>query len=552
MTEYRLLRWLDNPQDKHGIKFARQGDEWEFFSYARLSEYARDYAGQLCAAGLCPGDVVALVYGNSPAFVAAFFGCLMAGGTPAPIAPPGRFHDGPGYLDHVSRLLRLARPRLVSTTARWAPMLSPAAERAGSRIVVPEPGGGGRGPATAAAPAELGLLQFSSGSTGPARAVQVPLAELEVNLDFIECWMGGTAADASASWLPLHHDMGLIGCLLLPVSRGCNVWLMEPEQFVRSPARWLRCFGEYGAAFSAMPNFGLAHVTRRVTAADLDGMRFHGWRALVVGAERVDATAVESFTRLLEPSGFSRRAVLPSYGLAEATLAVAGSRRDEGMLTISVDPATLAPGAQVKLAAEPADRVRIVSCGRPLPRVSVTIIDEEAGPLPEGSVGEITVAGPCVARGCLGPGEDEYQRFDGVVRTGDAGFLLDGQLYVLGRIGDTVKLRGRWLFAEHLEDVVRTVAPSHWRHVTLLGYVHGRETAVVVIEGDVADRAESVGTLVARHADGLRVIVVHARRGSILRTTSGKPRRRALWQRFAAGQLGTAVSWDSQRSPATS
>jgi acyl-CoA synthetase (AMP-forming)/AMP-acid ligase II len=547
MIDYQLLQWLEHPQINRGIRLAGHGDEWSFHSYARLAAQARYYSWQMRNAGLRPGDVSALVHGNSPDFIAAFFGCLMAGGTPAPLAPPARFQDRPSYVDHVSRLLRLARPRLVSTTTRWAGLLGPVAEQAGGRIVLPGAESGTPEPVKQAPPPpEIGLLQFTSGSTGPARAVQVPLSALDANLDIIEQWTEGTAEQATATWAPLHHDMGLIGCVLTPVSRGADIWLMDPEHFLRAPLRWLRCFGESGASFTAMPNFGLRHVVDRVKPEDLQGMDFRSWRALVVGAERVDSAAIEDFVRLLEPFGFTRHAVMPSYGLAEATLAVAGSRLDEAVTTIVVEPATLASGAQVKLAARRGDHINLVGCGRPFRGVGVTIVDESDRPLPAGSIGEIKVSGRCVARGCLGPGENEFRRFNGVVRTGDAGFVLDGQLYVLGRIGDTVKLKGRWLFAEHLDEVIRHLMPQHCRYATLLGPVHGRDTAIVLVEGDLSSQAMQVGTALARHTDGLRVVVFLVRRGSILRTTSGKPRRRPMWQRFAAGQMAGFVGWDSE------
>lgn len=561
----QLLQWLDNPDGERGIRFGREGDGWDYYSYEMMAVLARQCAWRLREAGVSRGDVVAIIYPNSPGFVAAFLGCLMLGGTPAPVAPPARFSSRPGYQEYLSRLLRTGSVRAVATRPEFAPLAAPAAEAIGARLIVapdaPDAPGAldGRAPQYGASPLppEIGLLQFSSGATGPQRGVRVPLAALEANIDVITWWVNGQRTqDAVASWLPLHHDMGLIGCLLAPLSRNADVWLLNPEQFVRSPMRWLRCFGQDRATFTAVPTFGLSHLVRLVRPEMLAGLDFSGWRALVVGAERVDAAAVGAFTRLLEPHGFSRTAVMPAYGLAEATLAVSGSRRGEEVTSLVIDPASLSPGKRVQVetgavagadaAADPARHVVLVGCGRPLPGVSVAIVDENGRELDEGYLGEIQVSGHSVAFGYVGEAGDG-QRLDGVVRSGDAGFVLGGEVFVVGRIGDSVKVRGQWLFAEDIDTVVRSAVPASFRHVALLGTLGGGDAIVVVVEGDISGRAADLGSLVANHASGLRVVLFEARRGSILRTTSGKPRRRLMWECFVTGRLDGMVRWDSAK-----
>jgi acyl-CoA synthetase (AMP-forming)/AMP-acid ligase II len=545
VNHYPLLRWLDYASEERGIRFARPGNEWEFISYKRLANSARRHASLMRAVGISPGDVVALLHRNSPEFVAAFFGCLMLGGTPAPLAIPSRFRGGPQFLENVQRSLQVGQVRAVSAAAEFAPSIAPAVSDCGADLVVCDLDDGAAEYEAELIPPEIGLLQFSSGSTGPPRGVRVPLTALEANIETIVSWTNGRAEkDAVATWAPLHHDMGLIGCLLAPVSRGVDVWLMEPEHFIRSPLRWLRCFGESGATVTAVPAFALGHVIRRVRPDMLRGLDFTGWQALVVGAERIDASTIGEFSDLLDPFGFSRSTLMPAYGLAEATLAVCGSRRDEQPRITTVAASSLIPGQPVRMAADERDQVALVGCGRPLPGVRISILGEDGQALPEGYVGEIEVTSPSVARGYAV--RASRHELNGVVRTADAGFLLEGEVFVLGRIGDSVKLQGRWIFAEDLGAVAASVAPRSARHVTLLGSLDGREIAVVLAEGGLAGQGAEVGLAVANHAAGLRVLVCAAPRGSALWTTSGKPKRRATWERLVTRQISAEVIWDSQ------
>jgi acyl-CoA synthetase (AMP-forming)/AMP-acid ligase II len=550
-ADCRLLRWLEFPAPQRGIWFAGPGDAWEFHSYEELAAYARRQAWRLHAAGVRRGAVVAMVHSNSPEFVATFFGCLLLGGTPAPVAPPARFQAGEPYREHLSRILRVAGASVVSTTARLAAVVAQAADGGTVIVIADEPGS--QGPEWSADPVvpPIGLLQLSSGTTGPSHGVRVPLPALEVNIATIQAWTdGGPLADAVASWAPLYHDMGLIGCLLAPLSYGADVWLMEPDQFVRTPARWLRCFAENGATLTAAPSFALQHVVNRVSPDMLRGMNFAGWRALVVGAERVDASAINAFTRFLEPFGFNGQAVMPAYGLAEATLTVTGSRRDEDVTEILVDPRSLIPGNVVGVAPLGGDGIRMVGCGKPFPGTSVVIVDDAGNALADQCLGEIELTGPSVAHSYVSEGGSAEHLLNGVVRTGDAGFFFNGELFVVGRIGDSIKVRGRWLFAEDVDGTLGTLGFQARHCVALLGPIDGAEVVAVIGDGFTPDSAEQVGTVVANYVAGVRVIIFNAPRRAILRTTSGKPRRRAMWQRLLTGELDAKPVWDSDSAMA--
>lgn len=564
-----VLAWLDDPSPERGLRFAGdRGDGWDFYSYRQLRDAVMAVAARLRAAGVGSGETVLLVCPTSPAFVAGFFGALVAGAVPSPAAPPGVFADRERYFEHLGRVARTIAARVVLTVPELAQRLAPFASTLGA-VLVTESATGSRNDAPAPT-AELGeppppddpdstedargidmsgsstaLIQFSSGSTGHPRGARVSLNALNANVAAIHQWLNYGPADSLASWLPLHHDMGLIGCLVAPMAAATDVWLMSPEQFIHSPARWLRCFGNAGVTTTATPSFGLAHVLRRTRPEQLSDLDFRGWRTLIVGAERVDLATVEGFLRLVIPRGFDRRAVLPAYGMAEATLAVTGSSHREEVRTATIDASSLRLGQPVTMVERTSDSAHtLVACGSPLTGMQVAVVNEADSPIDTGSLGELVVSGASLADGYAGPGTDEA--FGGVLRTGDAGFFHEGQLYVIGRLGDGVKQLGRWLFAEDIEQVAARASRRPHRTVALLGNLDGRDTAVVAIEGRPGDTVERVGRAVANHAPHARVLVLAVPNGWIARTTSGKPMRRAMWARMlTADRRGAQVVWDS-------
>ncbi|MFG3556676.1 AMP-binding protein [Micromonospora sp. NPDC047557] len=553
VSESPLLSWLEHPRPDRGVHFAAAGDDWTFLSYAELADRTRVILAGLRAVGVVPGDVVSIVEPAGPDFVATLFAAMAAGAAPSPIAPPLNFQDRAVYGEHVSGLLRAAAPRVVVCASTLTAAIAPLAATAGVRRVLSadelaDAASGSR--AAVAAPGPLALLQFTSGSSGRARGVQVPHAALAANVAAIRRWLAMTPDDPTASWLPVHHDMGLIGCLVTPVVNTSDLWLMPPEEFVRNPGRYLRCFGARGARLTSMPNFGLEYIARRVRPEALTGLDFSAWRAVIVGAERVDAEALRRFCALLGPHGFDPRALLPAYGLAEATLAVTGLPLDELYHAVELRPDRLRLGARA--VPDPAEGVDggveaypVVGCGRPLTGVRVRIVDEAGTPLPDGVVGEIEVHGPSVAKGYVNANDSASQTAlgGGVLRTADAGFLHDGQLHVLGRLGDSMKVRGRAVFAEDLEWAICRPGVPAQRMAALLGHRGGTATVVAVFEQAQPEWLAQAERELRRRAEGAQVVIVDAPRGTIARTSSGKPKRRQLWQAFVDDRLpGTVVT----------
>jgi fatty-acyl-CoA synthase len=542
-----LLDWLDQPDARRGVRFANDDGGWDLSTYEDLARGARSVAALLQEHGLRRGGVVSIVVPTGPSFATAFFGTLLAGGTPSPLVPPTVFDKADSYVRHTAGLLATATEivltddslREVVTRAHDAaamegePLAIARAEL--SRTLERRP------------PSYLALLQFTSGSSGSPRGVQVTWENLEANIAMIRDWISWGPDDAGAHWLPLYHDMGLIGCFLTPVVNQRDMWIMRPEQFVAEPLRWVERFGCGAAAFTAGPNFCFAYAAKRLRPDQLEGMDFSNWRAAIVGAERLDPGALGKFAAMLEPHGFRREVFLPAYGLAEATLAVSIQGRNRVPRVVRPDWAQVGFGQQVAVTKEAQlgdDHVGdgagwLVGCGQALPGVRVSVGDEDGRPLGDGILGELTVEGSIVASGYAGGAESTSTSIaDGVLCTGDAGFTLDGEVFVTGRIGDALKVRGVTLYAEDLESKLCAIdGVPKGRCVVVPGLGEGVDGVVVIVEAEPGDWVQEATRLLKRETNGATVSILIGPPRAIQRTSSGKPRRRVIWRALVDGEL---------------
>ncbi|MGN6257342.1 MAG: AMP-binding protein [Solirubrobacterales bacterium] len=556
MERRGLLDWLEDPRAGHGLRFAEDGGGWSPWEYPRLARATLAQAERIVQGRAQREGVVSIVTGSGPGFVAAFMGALAAGNTPSPLSPPGFGADPAEYVERMAAALRVAAPALVLADEALLGLVGEAARRAG---LGHEPQALAAGETEAApsraAPAELALLQFTSGSTGQPRGVRVTWENLEANVATIGRWLGLGPEEATATWLPLYHDMGLIGCLLTPIVNQTDVWILRPEQFVADPARWLGCFGSLGASLTASPTFGFAYAARKVGEEALAEMDFSSWRVAIVGAERVDPVVLGRFAERLRPHRFSPAAFLPAYGLAEATLAVTGLPPGSGARAIRPEWDEAQSGKRLRVAAEAsleqcaegeAGAGWLVGCGPPHPGTAVAIVDEEGRELPPGHVGEIVVRGEAVAAGYEGESAAHATRFeDGAVHTADAGVLLDGELFVVGRLGDAISARGRTVFAEDVETRLSAVeGVRSGRCVVLAGAHEGTERVVAVVEGEPGAWAAAVAAVIrSQVGSDVAVEVWAGDRGTIMRTSSGKPRRRPMWEAFCEDRLAAERIW---------
>ncbi|HVR96609.1 MAG TPA: amino acid adenylation domain-containing protein [Thermoanaerobaculia bacterium] len=526
---------------------ADSGEETGRLTWAELDRRAQAIAAAL-APSVSPGERALLLFPPGLDFIAAFFGCLYAGVVAVPAYPPR-----PGREQRLLAILRDAAPRVVLTTSELLPGLTrlpelgtlawlatdglPAAPWAGAS---PEPD----------APA---FLQYTSGSTALPKGVMVTHANLAHNSAMIQAAFRQDEESVVVGWLPLYHDMGLIGNVLQPLWSGGRCVLMSPVSFLQRPRRWLEAVSRYRATTSGGPNFAYELCVNKVGPEDREGLDLSSWRVAFNGAEPVRAETLERFAAAFGPCGFRRAAFYPCYGLAEGTLFVTGGRLGEGFRERSLDAQAL----ERHEAVPSSDGRRLVSSGHPWVGQRVAIADPETGAeLPPGRVGEVWVQGPSVARGYWGREEETARTFgafldsgDGpFLRTGDLGFRQDGELFVTGRHKDLIILRGRNHYPQDLE---RTAEQSHPALRPGCGAafpvdLDGEERLVIVHEVerrrglDVAEVAAAVRRAVAGEHEVQVHQVVLLRAGTIPKTSSGKIQRHACRAGFLAGTL-TAV-----------
>jgi acyl-CoA synthetase (AMP-forming)/AMP-acid ligase II len=475
------------------------GEAAETLTAAALLAGARRYAAAFVDAR---GRPVLVAAEPTAACVEAICGCLLAGAVAVPVPAVLR----PRALERIAAVA--AEGEAVADTGAAAHRL---AEAMGAlRLLAPN---ADAAPAPApVAPDAPALLQHTSGSTGAPKGVIVTHRNLTANLAMLAEAFGASAASRLVSWLPLHHDMGLIAQLLLALDRGAEIALMEPLAFVRRPEVWLRAVAARSATIAGGPDFAYALCARRVRPEMLDGLDFSAWRVAFCGAEPVRPAHLRRFADLLAPHRFDPSALLPCYGLAEATVYVSGGPPGEGL------------GTRLR------DGREVASCGRPAGKVAI-VDPASSAPLPEGAEGEIWVEGDHVA---AGP----------VLQTGDLGFLAGGELFVTGRIKDLIIHRGENLHPADVEATILAADPALGPAGAVFA-VDGEEgeEIVAVIE---ARRAGAEGEALRRtarravaEAHGVRLDrLLLVRPGRVPRTTSGKVRRAACRELYQAGALG--------------
>jgi acyl-CoA synthetase (AMP-forming)/AMP-acid ligase II len=528
-----------------GVTFVGLREEEVRLSWAEVDGRARRAAGALAARGVRPGDRVAIVLRTEPAFLDAFFGALHAGAVPVPLYPPVRLGRMDEYLTATSRMLRVSGARVVATSRTVARILGRAVEGAGAGLDLglldaAELAAGPEGPVRRAG-SDLALVQFSSGSTVDPKPVALSQANLAAQVTSLMALIEPTRADVLVSWLPLYHDMGLIGCLLGAVGYPGPLVLIPPEHVLARPALWLRAIARHRGTISAAPHFAYAYSAERVRDSDLDGCSLASWRIALDGAEPVTVGALQRFAARFARFGLDPGALMPVYGLSEASLAVTFSPPGRQPLAEGLDPERLAAGEVAP------GRREVVSVGRPLPGVEVEVRDGEGAPLPARRLGRIHVRGPSVMQGYLGDqGATARVLRDGWLDTGDLGFHAGGELFVHGRAKDLVIVRGANHAPEEFEGALAGIPGLRPGCAVALGFVppegDGEELLLLAERGrgdgqaggdlEKAIRA-AVLTRTGVHAHTVRLLDP----GTLPRTSSGKMRRAEALRRFLAGTL---------------
>jgi fatty-acyl-CoA synthase len=516
-------------------------------TYAELAELGRDRARRLAGLGIAKGEPVVVALPTSWQWLEAWFGVVLAGGLPVASSGTGAMAAADAQLNKVDAVMERIGARYVIADQGFKSQASAQAMAWTARVIVaeeldtldPAP----ELPRPAADPDSTAFLQLTSGSTGTPRAVMIshraaihnPLA----SCDAIGAPHGAPVhewADAMVSWLPLYHDMGLIGCLILPILTGLDVWLLRPQTFLARPRIWLEQLASHGTTFVPAPNFGYQLCVERVEPSELEG-DLRGWKAALTGAEMIREETTSAFSARFASLGFDPSVFRPCYGLAEATLAVTFDQRGQGVRTLPFPGADLGFGLS-----------EVVSTGTPIADTAVEIVPPAGGsPLGEDTIGEVRIKGPGVFLGYYNDPEATADALkDGWLMTGDLGFLHRGELYLTGRTKEVLIIHGHNLMPDEIERIADGVTGGGGlMRSAAFSVARGREGEQAVLVVEVADREP---TRLASIEQEIRVKVARTlalpiadlrfvRRGRIPRTSSGKMQRHELRRMYLEGTL---------------
>ncbi|HEX9307857.1 MAG TPA: AMP-binding protein [Anaeromyxobacter sp.] len=532
-------------RDPSGVTFVDLNERETWLSWSEVRGRAERAAAAYAAMGVRHGDRIAIVLRTEPAFLDAFFGAWLAGAVPVPLYPPVRLGRMDEYGAATGRMLSVSGARLVVSGGGTRRLLGAAVERARPELGCRDAGELAGIPARISrdvSPEALGLVQFSSGSTVDPKPVALTHAALAAQADALVVATAPGPADVLVSWLPLYHDMGLIGGLLAAMSYPGPLVLVPPEHFLARPALWLRAIARHRGTISAAPSFAYAYATARVRDEDLDGLSLASWRLALDGAEPVSADAMRRFAARFGRHGFDPGALVPVYGLAEAALAVTFARPGRPLVGRRVDPVRLARDGVVA----PGTR-EVVSVGAPLPGVEVDLRDAEGAPAEKGRLGRIFVRGPSLLREILGDAAATAEALrGGWLDTGDLGFVADGELFVHGRAKDLVVVRGANRAPDEFEAALAGLPGLRPGCAVALGFVPagGDGEALLVLaerraedgQSDAAVDAAARRAILDRTGVAPHTLVLLAP-GTLPRTSSGKLRRQEALRRFQAGAL---------------
>ncbi len=519
-------------------------------SYRELLADACAFGGGLRALGLEAGARVALVMPEVNEFIRAFFAITVAGLVPVPLCPPSQAGDVGTFTRQSKHLLSAGKVTAVITSDDVAPLLDVSDLWPAPRVVTLAALSHGQAlqrPVPASLDA-MALLQFTSGSTEAPKGVMLTHRSLSANITAITGpdGLAATSSDIAVSWLPLYHDMGLIGMLLSSVYMKADAVIMSPVLFLKRPSAWLDAISRYRGTVSFAPNFAYELCRRRVKPSQLAALDLSSWRVAGCGAEPIRPESLAGFADHFAAAGFRSSNFMPSYGLAESGLAVTLGRG--GLRVDRVDGDRLVRESKALPVVNGHRAVQVVACGRPFPDHALKIVDEEFLDLPDRHVGSIIVRGPSVMSGYF---DDEAATLavmqNGWLHTGDVGYLADGELYVCGRTKDLIIRQGRKYHPPDLESAIAGVGiPLAGVVVFSINHVEEADSIIAVLEARASARNDDVVATVrrrVRETAGLELDqVIVTTPGTIPRTTSGKVRRAETRARFQAGTLVRALA----------
>ena len=557
LLEYRA----EKQPNQVAYTFIEQGEEAGKLTYGELERQARVIAAHLQSREAF-GERTMLLYPPGLEFIAAFFGCLYAGAIAVPAYPP-RPNQNLSRLQSIigdaqARIALTTQPLLTNIERRFAQNPDMAAmhwlttDRLPSVEKLSKP----------TVNSSLAFLQYTSGSTGTPKGVMVSHGNLLHNSMLIQQRFEHTPYSKGVIWLPPYHDMGLIGGVLQPLYAGFPVILMSPVDFLQKPLRWLQAISHHKATTSGGPNFAYDYCSRKITSEQRDRLDLSSWEVAFTGAEPISAQTLEKFATTFEPCGFRREALLPCYGMAESTLIVSGGLKSALPKLYQVEGTTLEQNRVVAATNIEAART-IVGCGQSLSEQKIRIVNPVTlTQCRADQVGEIWVSGPSVAQGYWQQPKETRRDFCAYLadtgegpflRTGDLGFLRNGELFVTGRIKDVIIIRGQNHYPQDIELTVQNSHTSLRPHygAAFAAEVKGSEQLVIVQEVersylrklDVKEVIDSIRRAVTTQHNLKVYATVLIKTGSIPKTSSGKVQRYACRSGFLAGSLNVVEDW---------
>ena len=522
-------------------------------TYAELRRRALATARKLMSAGLKRGDRVAVIAETGPEFMAVFFGCQYAGLVPCPMPYTMYIGGRDAYVERISGMLRAAAACAVVTSSDLEGHIRAGAAGAGVDKVLthaalqalPE----SLTKLEAFGPDDVAYIQYSSGSTSEPKGVLITQKAIMANTQgILRDGLRITKSDRAFSWLPLYHDMGLVGFCLAPVMGQVSVDYISTPSFARRPALWLRLMSENRSTVSYSPSFGYDLAARRINgeAVTLD---LSNWRAAGIGGDMVRADVLKNFGEALSVAGFDQNAFMPSYGMAESTLAVSFSDVSQPIRIDTIDKFAykISGRAIPAIGIQDSSAVRsFVVCGKPLPGHEMVVRDELGSVLADREIGHIFVKGPSLMSGYYHDAKatEAVIASDGFLATGDMGYMLDGEIVITGRAKDLILHNGRNIWPQDIEWAAEQVEPLKSGDVAAFAVegADGEDDVVVLVQCRVTSEAEIEKlrrevSAVVHHSAGVECAVVLVPPKSLPFTSSGKLSRAGAKQKFVSGEL---------------
>ena len=552
ITEILSIQAKSNP-DTRWLTYINSEEEEHFLTYGELLELSRQFALSLRQRGVVRGLPVPIILPTSQEFLYVFFGILLLGAIPVPLYPPVRIREMEGYTKQLQAILRDCGARVLITSTQMSTVMRWITRSVKARISVVavedltvseykdlDP--------SEVTPEDTALVQYTSGSTGQPKGVELTHQNLLSNIRAISIALEYREGDVGISWLPLYHDMGLIGAIMSTLYFTIPLVLFSPIDFIRQPKRWLWAIHKYRGSISAAPNFAYSLCARKIKDHEIEGLDLSSWRLAIDGAESIHLDTLDRFTDRFGPYGFSKRSFLPSYGLAENALAVSFESPDNEPLIRSFDRKVFEmEGRAVPVSTEGGDSVRWVSVGRPVPGHSVQIMGDSNREAPTGTIGRVRVSGPSMMKGYFRqPLATEEVIQSGWLDTGDLGFIADGNLYITGRSKDLIIKGGRNYYPQDIEASAGLVGGIRPGYVCAFGMMDGKmgtEKIVVIAETRIKSpggQTKIISEIKKRVHQEVGVSPDHVRLvppGSVPKTSSGKVQRSLCRERFLKGKI---------------